>query len=143
MDRVRTQRKSAPTKEKRKYWLFAERKVGSYPAHTERGGKWLIFIPKTAIDEVWSRIRQAVEEGKLGGSAKVSTARPRPTSTDPSSHVICVYTCDALDEADVQRIRSSLRDLGIVSKIPYKTDDATLEGKYRKSGDKRISLYYE
>jgi|SRR5688572_941652 len=135
--------RSAPTKEKCKYWLFAERKVGSYPVHTERGGKWLIFIPRETVDGVWERIREAVEQGKFGGSAKVSTAKPRPASTDRSSHVICVYTYDALDEADVRRIRSSLRELGIVKKISYKTDDATIQGKYRKSGDKRISLYYE
>ncbi len=57
--------------------------------------------------------------------------------------MICVYTYDALDKADVRQIRSSLRDLGITNKIPYKTDAATLHGRYRKAGDKRISLYYE
>jgi hypothetical protein len=140
---MKTQRNSEPSKEKREYWLFAERKVGSYPEHTERGGKWLIFVPTDAVDRVWHAIKQAIEQGKLGSSAKVSTAKPNPNSTDSSRHVICVYTYDALDEADVRQIRSSLRDLGITSKIPYKTDDATIRGKYRKSGDKRICLYYE
>lgn len=140
---MNAQRERQPTKEKREYWLFAERKVGSYPEHTDRGGKWLIFVPSDAVDEVWQNVKRAVEEGKLGGTAKVSTAKPNPNSTDLSSHVICVYTYDASDEADVRQIRSSLRDLDITSKIPYKTDDATFQDKYRKSGDKRISLYYE
>ncbi|MGA2139018.1 MAG: putative phosphothreonine lyase domain-containing protein [Verrucomicrobiia bacterium] len=140
---MKTQPESKPSTEKCEYWLFAERKLGSYPEHTDRGGKWLIFVPSDAVDEVWQKIKRAVEEGKLGNTAKVSTAKPNPNSADSSRHVICVYTCDASDEADVRQIRLSLRDLGITSKIPYKTDDATLQGKYRKSGDKRISLYYE
>ncbi|MGA2602654.1 MAG: putative phosphothreonine lyase domain-containing protein [Verrucomicrobiia bacterium] len=140
---MKTQRDSKPSNDKRGHWLFAKRKLGSYPEHTDRGGKWLIFVPSDAVDEVWQKIKLAVEEGKLGSAAKVSTAKPNPNSTDSSKHVICVYTYDATDETDVRQIRSSLRDLGITSKIPYKTDDATLRGKYRKSGDKRISLYYE
>lgn len=129
--------------EKRESWLFAERRVNSYPEHTDRGGKWLIFVPSDIVDEVWQKIKRAVEEGKLGSTAKVSTAKPNPISPDSSRHVICVYTYDADDEADIQQIRSSLRQLGVTNKIPYKTDDATFQGKYRKSGDKCISLYYE
>src|SRR2546425_6198679 len=26
------------------YWLRAEKKSGEYPEHTDRGGKWLIFV---------------------------------------------------------------------------------------------------
>ena len=140
---MNAQRERKPTKEKREYWLSAERKVGSYPEHTDRGGKWLIFVPSGAVDGVWQKVKRAVEEGKLGSAAKVSTAKPNPNSTDSSRHVICVYTYDADDEADIRQIRSSLRQLGVTNKISYKTDDATFQGKYRKSGDKRISLYYE
>ena len=103
----------------------------------------MIFVPSDAVDDVWQKIKLAVEQGRLGSTAKVSTAKPNPNATDSSSHVICVYTYDAADEGDLRRVRSSLRDLGITSKIPYKTDDATFRGKYAKSGDKRISLYYE
>jgi hypothetical protein len=94
------------------------------------------------VDEIWRRIKQAVEDGKLGGVAKVSTAMPNPNSRNASTHVICVYTYDAHDEADVQRVRSSLRDLGFTSEISYKTDAATMESKYTKSGDEHVSLYY-
>jgi hypothetical protein len=140
---MKAQRERKPTKEQRDYWLFAEREIGFYPEHTERGGKWLIFAPSDIVDEVWQKIGQAVKQGKLGSTAKVATAKENPNSTDSSRHVICVYTYDADDEADVLRIRSSLRELGITSKIPYKTDDSTFQGKYVKSGSKRISLYYE
>ena len=132
-----------PSKVHDAYWLCAERKFGEYPEHAERGGKWLIFVPVVAIDEVWARIRDATERGILGGSAKASTARPNPNAADPKARVICVYTYDCTDEKDVMRVRAQLRSLGITAKIPYKADDDTFAGKYSKRGDKRISRYYE
>ena len=33
--------------------------------------------------------------------------------------------------------------MGIIGKIPHKTEDATYQGKYAKTGDKRISRYFE
>src|SRR2546423_11184370 len=84
---IRTKKKEAiygisdggkPSEEMQRYWLEAYRQVGTYPEHTARGGKWLIFVPSERIDEVWVKIKQAVEEGKLGESAKVSTSKPNP-----------------------------------------------------------------
>jgi len=54
-----------------------------------------------------------------------------------------VYTYDSNDREDVMRIRTELRKVGIVSKIPYKTNKATLENKYSIKGDTKISTYYE
>jgi len=114
-----------------------------YPESTDRCGKWLLFIPTEQIDDVWSHIKQATEEGRLGGSAKVATARPNPNAINPNQHVICVYTYDIEDEDDVTRVREELRQLGFTRKIPYKTDDATYAGKYRVRGNTRISARYE
>ncbi len=125
------------------YWLHAERKTGTYPADTENCGKWLVFVPVAQIDEVWARIKLAIEEGRLGSSAKVATARPNPNATNPDSKVICVYTYDWTDEEDVRRVRHELRVLGIISKIPYKADAETYAGRYANQGHKRISKYYE
>jgi hypothetical protein len=36
-------------------WVYAERQKGEYPAHTERGGKWLVFVDKARLDEVWAK----------------------------------------------------------------------------------------
>ncbi len=132
-----------PSEVKDTYWLYAERKVGTYPNANKNCGKWLIFVPITHVDDVWLKIKLATEEGKLGSSAKVSTAKPNPNSANPKKSVICVYTYDWTDEADVKRIRQELRELGITSKIPYKADIDTLEGKYANKGDKHISKYYE
>jgi hypothetical protein len=125
------------------YWIYAYRQTGTYPAHAHRGGKWLIFVPTQSVDEVWQKISLAVEGGHLGESAKVSTSRPNPIAQNRSKRVICVYTYDSDDAVDVRRIRAVLRALGIRHRIPYKTDKATEDGRYRRSGDKRISKYFE
>src|SRR5262245_15869141 len=119
-----------PSEETDVYWLHAARKTGSYPASTENCGKWLVFVPLSQIDEVWAKIKLATEEGRLGSAAKVGTARPNPNATNRASKVICVYTYDWTDEADVRRVRHELRALGITSKIPYKADEDTYAGRY-------------
>jgi hypothetical protein len=132
-----------PSEEKEFYWVLCSRKKGKYPKSTSRCGKWLIFVPLENIDEVWAKVKRAVEEGKLGSSAKASTAKPNPNAATSKEKVICVYTYDWTDEKDVRRIREELRKLGITNKIPYKSDEDTLSGKYRVKGHKRISKYYE
>ncbi len=92
---------------------------------------------------MWAKVSRAVTNGLLGEEAKVSTARPNSNASDPNKHVICVYTYDVEDKADVMRIRRQLRDLGVTWKIPYKTDRATYQGRYQVRGDRRISTYYE
>ena len=125
------------------YWIYAERKKGKYPKPTSRSGKWLIFVDPKNVDEVWAKIKEAVEEGKLGDSAKVATAKQNPLAEKSNAKVICVYTYDWTDEKDVRRIREELRKLGITNKIPYKADEDTLSGKYRMKGHARMSKYYE
>lgn len=133
----------SPTEVQEVYWLYAERKKGSYPHQTQKGGKWLIFINKNETNEYWSKIKRAVEDGKLGRIAKVATKRENPNAENPNIKVICVYTYDYEDLDDVKRIRNELRTLGITWKIPYKSNKATLAGKYRKRGNNKISSYFE
>jgi hypothetical protein len=132
-----------PSKVTGVYWLHAERQKGRYPKSTARSGKWLVFVKNENVDEVWEKIKKATEEGNLGDSAKVATAKPNPNATNSDTKVICVYTYDWADERDVKRIREQIRKLGITNKIPYKADEDTLSGKYRVKGDTRISKYYE
>ncbi len=124
------------------YYIRAQRKKGRYKKPTRRSGKWLVFVKEDDVDAVWAKIREAVEEGRLGGSAKVSTAKPNPLGK-PGTRVVCVYTYDSNDRQDVERIREELRKLGITDKIPYKTDEDTMAGRYAVFGDKRISKCYE
>ncbi len=55
--------------------------------------------------------------------------------------VIIVYTYNVKDVDDVMRIRKELRELGVIWKIPYKTDRATREGKYEHKGDTKVSTF--
>lgn len=125
------------------YFLHADRLKGKYPAAAERSGKWLIFVPVDQVDEAWEKVKRATEEGLLGGSAKVATAKPNANAADPSVKVICVYTYDSDDQADVRRVRNELRKLGFTKPMPYKTDEATYAGHYAVKGNRRISKYYE
>lgn len=92
---------------------------------------------------MWSAVAEAVRAGRLGGEAKVSTTKPNSNAEDPTKHVICVYTYDVDDVADVRRVRAELRKLGVTWRIPYKTDRATEKGLYRVRGHTRISQYFE
>jgi Domain of unknown function (DUF1917) len=107
-----------------------------------RPGKWMIFVSRSRVDALWETIRRAVKAGRLGHAAKVSTALPSPQSPDPKKHVICVYTADENDPADVRRVREVLRGLGITWKIPYKSDAATRAGQHEVSGGP-AAKYYE
>ena len=124
------------------YWIYAKRRKGKYPKPTLKSGKWLVFVNERDVDEVWAKLKKATEEGKLGSSAKVATAKPSPLG-ESGKKVICVYTYDWEDEKDVKRIREELRKLGITNKIPYKSDEDTLSGKYRATGHTKISKYYK
>ncbi|MGI4789365.1 MAG: putative phosphothreonine lyase domain-containing protein, partial [Janthinobacterium lividum] len=66
-------------------------------------------------------------EGKLGSSAKVSTAKPSQRSTE-AAFVICVYTYSSGDQADVWRVRDGLRAAGFEVRLGWKSDDATRRG---------------
>jgi hypothetical protein len=124
------------------YWLGAECKTSDFKKPTERAGKWLVYLSIAWINEYWAKVKKATEEGKLGYSAKVSTARPNPLASS-KARVIVVYTYDWKDEEDVFRVREALRRLGIVRKISYKTNADTLAGKYKQTTAKRISKYYD
>jgi hypothetical protein len=80
-----------------------------------RTGKWLIFVDRKNVDEIWSKIKRATEEGILGIEAKVSTAKPKPKKLryQENKHVICVYTREWTDKNDVMRVREELRESSV------------------------------
>lgn len=118
--------------------------TGPEPAEgsPRRAGKWLIFVSRSRVDALWDAIRRAVESGRLGHAAKVSTALPDPLSPDPKKHMICVYTPNEEDAADVRRVRAVLRGLGVTWKIPYKSDAVARAGQYEGMAGP-AAKYYE
>ncbi len=87
----------------------------------------MIWLAPETIDRYWTHIKQAVEEGRLGNEAKVSTAG---SLNNKGTYVICVYTYDYEDRDDVMRIRGELRALGIRREITYKADEDTRALRY-------------
>lgn len=121
-------------------WLWTERFPDGYPAFTERSGKWLVFVPVADVDTWWAKIKRATQSGRLGGRAKVSTARPNSHAINDRERVICVYTYDGYDQSDMMRVREELRQLGVTWAISYKLDSTTRAGQYAADGA-RVSLY--
>ena len=97
-------------------------------------GKWCIFVQKEDLEEVWECVAEATKAGRFWRGAKVSTEWAqtfylmRNPKADPDEHVICVYSYDSNDEADVIRIREALRKIGISQPLGYKTDKDTAAG---------------
>jgi hypothetical protein len=106
-------------------WIWARFKGKTQP-QTERIGKWLFFVAERYVDNTWQNVKKNIEEGRLWKMAKVSTA----WRGKGGNHVVCVYTYDHDDEADVMTIREHLRTMGFKRATSYKTDAQTLAGVY-------------
>lgn len=99
------------------------------------GGKWLIFVYKDKLDEKWGKVATATAEGSLGCAAKVATSssidstaddpedghgnvgaeNPTEREKDEDPHatrLICIYTHDCEDVADIKRVLLRLREIG-------------------------------
>ncbi|KAK3293027.1 uncharacterized protein B0H64DRAFT_418904 [Chaetomium fimeti] len=94
-------------------------------------GKWMLFPRESEVNEVWRAVCEGVDAGRLGVGAKVSTSG---LEGDPA-RLICVYTRDFTDVADVRRVLDALVALGLVRAdmpqgIMYKCDAYTHLGIY-------------
>jgi hypothetical protein len=106
-------------------WIWAFQ-----PDHDEpiRSGKWLLFPDKLHVNEVWEKIKILLAANRLGNGAKVSIG--------VEQFVICVYTNDFENTADVFRVLMTLQRnrLQLVNRknkfLNYKTDEATSQGLY-------------
>ncbi|MBZ0295456.1 MAG: DUF1917 domain-containing protein [Anaerolineae bacterium] len=102
------------------YWIEAKNQQSASPAPTSRAGYWRIPTDMADVDELWARIKEATEQGKLGYKSKVSTASADEQSP-PDSRVIHVMTYDRLDRDDVERIRAALTALGVTAATTYQS----------------------
>jgi hypothetical protein len=95
--------------------------------HDLTSGKWMLFPKLDDLPRVWRQVAEATAEGKLGPTSKVGTWEDETTAMTKGT-LICVYTRDFSDLADVKRVLGALHDLGIVNKgvtIYYKCDAYT------------------
>lgn len=104
-------------------WIWS--KDSFHEGKVRHVGKWLIFVDPSHINGQWVAIDLATSMKELGVEAKVTTA----FEVLDGHHVICVYTVDWRDEADVMRVREYLRRLGFTDTLFYKRDDDTRAGR--------------
>ena len=122
------------------YWVWVDN-----PAEASLGetyGKWLVFAKQgRELDGLWHLIHPLVTSGSLGATgAKCSTSVPNPTSPDHSKGVICVYTTKDMRDLVGQRLLEKVQ-----CTIKYKSDEATLAGRYVSRGHKGVcekTLYW-
>ena len=126
------------------YWLYAENKGKKfYEDYTKNCGKWMIFANKgEELDLIWKQVKELTEKGLLVDSCKVSTTKENPNALTRDMGVICIYTYNSNDKEDLLRVANQLFKIDRVSKLVYKEDKATGEGKYAIKGDKKISKYF-
>ncbi len=138
-----------PSETKRYYFIHASNSTNrEYLDHAiknkklKKSGKWLVFA-KTgkALDDLWLKVCQSLNDNKLGVRAKVSTMAENWRASNPEYGVICIYTYSSEDIEDCKRIRQELRDIGVTWKISYKLDQDV--GRYAVQGEKKLSVFYE
>lgn len=87
-------------------------------------GKWMLFPSAEWVDSTWKKVVTAMDEGKLGSTAKVAT-----DDGSGGARLICVYTDDFGDTEDVKRVLRGLADKELVNMesrpIYYKCDAYT------------------
>jgi len=105
-------------------------------------GKWLIYVSRANVDNVWESLSSNIESGKLPYNAKVATAKVNPHATDKEKHVICVYTPNYLFREDVRQCRVLLKQLGFEAKLYYKPDVFTYKSMYRVTGSPINHRYF-
>lgn len=76
-------------------------------------GKWMFFPQPEDLPRVWRLVAEATAEGKLGPCTKVGTYEPENVK---KGTLICVYTYDFNDQADVKRVLLELEELGLIAR---------------------------
>jgi hypothetical protein len=99
---------------------------------TSKTGKWCVVRSAEKVDELWARVRQAVRDG-IFPAALVST--PSQAAGHGGTFVICAFTRDWQNKAEVDAARALLREFGVAESIGYKRDVDTVNGVYGTSDE--------
>lgn len=94
---------------------------------TDRTGKWCIFRDEATVDAMWAKIRQAVVNKELPAGMVSSPANAKHFD---GTYLICVFTPEWRDQADVMRVREILRGMGVEEELGYKRDVDTANRVY-------------
>jgi hypothetical protein len=117
-------------------WVWS-RQNAPISSDENRSGKWMLFPHCGQAVAVWRIVAQAGQDGQIW-LAKIS---PRATR---GSHLICVYTPDFTDRADVETVVQRLDNLGLVERaVYYKPDIFTYAGIYNRTRSSNRASVYE
>lgn len=72
-------------------------------------GKWMLFPAPDRVNSAWSLVATATANDELGIAAKVAT----DDGTPDKSRLICIYTEDFQNKADVKRVLAKLYAMGL------------------------------
>ncbi|KAG0250951.1 hypothetical protein DFQ27_009120 [Actinomortierella ambigua] len=123
------------------YWLWARSPTRGFQGG-QRTGKWMLFYDKSVLDEKWAMVRQMVEQDRLGGLAKCSTALGNSNATSAKTGVIIVYTPDYQNQEEVYEVAVTLHEtMQYHRTMYYKSDEQTLAGVYAKHGSTKNHIY--
>src|SRR5256714_8076281 len=96
-------------------WVWS-RQNAPITSDENRSGKWMLFPRCGQAVAVWRSVAQAGHVGQIW-LAKISPHATR------GRHLICVYTPDFTDRADVETVVHRLDDLGLVERVVYYQPD--------------------
>ncbi|PYH65084.1 DUF1917 domain-containing protein [Aspergillus vadensis CBS 113365] len=147
----KTQTPAALTRELTRHRVDLERTLFALARETGVvSGKWMLFISPAKVDEVWGVVAEATAKGELGFGAKVATATATAGGGEEGgsnkTRLICIYTKDYEDRADVERVLRKMVALELVDldgrPIYYKCDAYThLDIKGGNVWGLRASMY--
>lgn len=81
----------------------------------------MLFVDAMNVNEVWSTVAHATANGDFGDMSKVA---PKTSDEDRESRLICIYTKNFRDTADVERVLRKIKSMGLFDRKPiyYKPD---------------------
>ena len=93
----------------------------------------MLFCSPREVNEVWAIVAKSTADNELGIAAKVA---PRSETEDPrKDRLVCVYTADFSNKADVGRVLQKLRELKLV--------EVRVRPIYYKPGEQRHCRIWE
>ena len=126
-----------PSKDGSCFWHQALSPATSSFSSNDKTGKWCVMLTAAEVDSAWAKIKAAVNDNRLL-CAKAATRLS--SERHGGSFVICVYTADWTDEADLRRTRGVLRELGFDKPLRYKRDIETINGVYGTDDEWYLTL---
>lgn len=147
---VKILKKKKPTETDDECWLYHYNSDISEEEFRRMGeiemGKWMMFIKKSELDQMWENCCNLYDASKLNGivSMKCSTNYKNPRSSNDALGVIIFYCGPSSDECKMLEYGKNLLKFipyyNNYGHMAYKSDVQTLRGT-RKTGQTKNWLY--